>query len=244
MSRMLVVTIALAIVFAASARPCDAHLRFGVIAGPQLTQLTQTVDPAGMFTPPRVDWPRTGFGGATAELPLGGHFALVTGLVYGEHADREHWPILALFQGQVQAAGTQRQLRLRTVSLPARVEWRPGQWRLGAGPELRYLVGADERWFLSPPPVGPQKLPVARGRGTGPAAQIFESVSPGQWYDATGQFRRWSLAAQFAAGHELPVGGHALRAEMMWSEGVTHQQWAATAAQRTRAAQLALAWLW
>jgi hypothetical protein len=84
----------------------------------------------------------------------------------------------------------------------------------------------------------------ARGRSAGPAAVIFENVGLDRWFDATDQFRRWSLAAQFAVGREMPVGAHVLRADLRWSEGITHQQWYPQITQRTRAAQLAIGFLW
>ncbi len=62
-------------------------------------------------------------------------------------------------------------------------------------------------------------------------------------FDVADQFRRWSLAAQFAVGREMPVAARVPRADLRWSEGVADQQFAARSTQRTRAAQLAISFL-
>ncbi len=229
-------------VFLLSASAAAARPRFGVAGGPQFTEL---VARANEFESSQVvHWTATGFGGAAVELPLRGGLVIMTGIEYGQHSDEQLFvPAISLI-GPTSLGESRRELRQRVFASPVRLEWRPGPWRLGAGPELRYLLRAEQRWRA------PQVMPMAtgsaaaRGRVAGPAAQIFESVRPGVWYDATSVFRRWSLAAQLAVGREVPLGTHALRADLRWSEGITHQQWAATAAQRSRAAQLALAWLW
>lgn len=216
--------------------------RFGVTGGPQLTELVaRSSDVIGW---PEVSWTLTGFGGATAELPLPGGLVFVTGLEYGGHSDDQVYGATTSQGGGVITGESRRKLRQRMLSMPARVMWRPGRWRLGAGPELRYLLSAEQRWQVALPAPPQPNLASARGRVAGPAGQIFESVQPDQWYDATSLFRRWSLAAQLAVGREMPLGEHAVRADLRWSEGITRQQWSPEAAQRTRAAQLAFGLLW
>jgi hypothetical protein len=177
-------------------------------------------------------------------LPLRGGLALATGLEYGEHLDDSRWGLTVVTFGSSLNTQAELQTRLRTLVLPVRLEWCPGRWRLGAGPEVRYLVRADQRWPYPSDGFVVARSSVVPGRNPGPKALIFESVSPNKWYDATSLYRRWSLAAQFAAGREFPAGSHLLRADVRWSEGITHQQWNAASTRRTRAAQLALGLLW
>lgn len=229
-----------AIAFAAS--PAAAWPRVGVTGGPQFTQLvSRSYDAIGR---PDVSWTLTGFGGATAELPLPGSLVLVTGLEYGGHSDDQVYGATTSQGGGVVTGESRRKLRQGVLSMPARVEWRPGRWRLGAGPELRYLASAEQYWQVGLPAPPPPNLSSARGRVAGPAGQIFESVQPDHWYDVTSLFRRWSFAAQLAVGREMPLGAHAMRADLRWSEGITNQQWSPEAPQRTRAAQLAFGLHW
>ena len=250
MSRTFVILSCVVAAIALAASPSTARPRFGVVAGPQLTQLAWEGDPVDMTTEPRVDWPWTTFGGATAELALGGRFALATGLEYGEHADHRHWGVTAILDGTSVTGETQRQVRLRYVSLPLRVEWRPGRWRLGGGPEVRLLVSGDERWFFPAPdpsyPVheGSPAWAAVHGPIAGPDAVIFESVRVDRWYDITDLLERWSLAVQFAAGREFPVGRHAVRADVRFSQGLTDQWKPGWSSESSCAAQLALGFLW
>ena len=105
---------------------------------------------------------------------------------------------------------------------------------------------ADQRVSVSSSDIAttPGTAADARGRGAQPAAQIFESSGQSDWSNETDQFRRWSLAAQFAVGRDLAVGPHVLHADLRWSEGITDQQWYPQITQRTRAVQLALGFLW
>jgi hypothetical protein len=219
-----------------------ARPRFGVVALPQITQLASR---SYEFGTADVKWSWAGGGGVVAELPLPGRFSLATGLEYSEHADDQSTSSSLTVGITPVTLAVRRELRLRIAALPVRVEWRSGRWRLGAGPEVRYLVRADQRVSVSSSDIAttPGTVAEARGRGAQPAAQIFES-SGQSWSNETDQFRRWSLAAQFAVGREFPLGGHLLRADLRWSEGITDQQWYSQITQRTRAAQLALGFLW
>jgi hypothetical protein len=229
-------TIALAV------SPAAAWPRVGVTGGPQLTQLaSRSYDLIGR---PEVRWTLTGVGGVLVEMPMRGRFVLATGLEYSEHADLQHWRAAVGGSGSLVTLESDKELRQSVLSLPVRLEWQPGHWRLGAGPEVRYLLSADQRWRVVLPPVPRPNLVAGRGGTAGPAAQIFETIRPDQWQDATYLFRRWSLGAQLAVGRGVPLGSHVLRADLRWNEGITYQQWAPGAAQRSRAAQLAFGLFW
>ena len=189
----------------------------------------------------------TAQGGVTLEWPLRGPLVLVSGIGYGEHADRQDLTVSVSANGAPPvSASAPLDVRLRQLSVPVRVEWRSAGWRFGVGPETRYTVAADERWGdVTLLPAGAPAGGAMRGPQARPQAQIFESVSSQHgWQDATDAYRRWSLGAQLTAGREFSLRGHAVRVDARWHEGVTHQQWSADAAQRARAAQLAFGWRW
>ncbi len=188
-------------------------------------------------------WSWAGAGGLQLEVPLRPHFVLASGLEYGDIADRVGFTVV--FTDPYSSATIKFDFyrRLHTLSMPVRLEWRAGNWRLGAGPEVLYLLRADARWSEPVIYTAPSSA-TAAGRRTGPAAQIFEGSSVTDWNDITSNYRRWSLAMQVAAAREVPLGRHTVRIDGRWSEGLTDWAWAPAATQRVRAARFGLGLLW
>jgi len=84
------------------------------------------------------------------------------------------------------------------------VRFGPGL-RLSFGPELLFLLEAEEMTSLSSGPVQSQAPPL-RAQG-----QIFEQVRGGQATDVTGRFERWIPGWTLGAGWERGFAGHLVR---------------------------------
>jgi hypothetical protein len=226
---------------ACGARAASATVRFGAEGAVQWTSfarggtaLVPEILPGGRVT----SW--TGEGGLTAELPLRGRWTLAGALAWSPIGDREKFALLGLGGGTFYTS-------LRMVALPVRLEWRRAGWRLGAGPEARYLVSAHGKLedatvsFGGIP--GPARARPARGTAA-PTAQIFENVGSLDGVDITDAFERWTVAASGLVGRDFPAGRHVLRTELRWSEGLMNASKLSNPTRRTRAAQLGLGLLW
>ncbi len=225
---------------ACGARPATAAVRYGAEGALQWTSCARggsTAIPEALSQDRVTAW--TGEGGLTAELPLRGSWTLAGALAWSPIGDRQKYAMPGLGGGTFYTS-------LRMVALPVRLEWRRANWRLGAGPEVRYLTSARLRLedvqsfggITAPARARPVRGPVT------PAAQIFENVGTLDGADVTDVFERWSVAASGLVGRDFRAGRHVLRTELRWSEGLTDVAKSTNPTRRTRAAQLGLGLLW
>jgi len=224
---MLTLAVGLALPGAAAAR-----VRFGLVAGPQLTELTSRDWP--FFGTPETQRQLRGLVGVQVEAPVAPHWSVAGGIEYGEFADRMKWDLRFIatdVYGQTDTLDVPTGLdyRLRVLSVPLRVQWRQRGWEAGAGLEAMDVLDARYRH--------PEYVPmVALG-----SAMSFPLDA---WHDASSSFRRVGFAGQGVAGREIAVGAHLVRLEARWTEGLTRMQRDRDISQRIRAAQLVLGWLW
>jgi hypothetical protein len=242
MKRCLVLRVALLSIAFAGAAHALPRPHFGLEFAPQLTQFAPRSNDVGFDV--KDHYRMSAEGGVRVEWPVRLGLVLVSGLHYGEHADRQDVTASFFFNGTPVGDVTSTQdVRLRQLSVPVRLEWRVMRWRVGLGPETRYLLRADNRWVV-PGTAVPASSPLRIVRRPGPAVAIFEEASQHGWTDVTDAFRRWSVGLQFGVGHDFPVAGHHVHVDARWHEGLTRQQWSSDFSQRARAAQLAFGWGW
>ena len=227
------------------AAPALAAVRFGITAGAQWTRFAQSFEPdSALGTAAGQLWSGTGFAGVTLQRPAGVAVVLATGMEFGVVSDRVRFSAGPF-------AGT-RLVRLHMLSVPLCAEWHHGPWFIGAGPEVRVLLDAHREFeALAGDSLGStdtilvgKSVPLGR-RQAGPLAQIIEQVGT---FDASGDvtelYERVGLAARVAAGREFRLGPRVLRAELRWTEGLTHVGKSPLPAARMRAAQLGLGFTW
>ena len=124
-----------------------------------------------------------------------------------------------------------------SVALPVRVVFRlPGPFRLGIGPEVRYLARATAQSVYDS---GAQPLASSQ-RTARLAAAIFEGASA----DITRNHQRWSWAAQGSFGLAWPMDRHEGRFDLRYAHGLSDPLTAADASVTPRGLQCVLGLSW
>ena len=213
--------------------------RFGLEGSLLRTKLPYT--PSDAFF--RDTWVWTGGGGATVEWNLGRTWTVATGIGWAEQYGSQDWR-MTLSEGMSTATISEtRETRLSTLVLPVTFAWRHGRWRVGAGPQARYLLHG-ERSDGVPTFTFAEPLAVARRAPAGPNAEIFEPVPRVQ--DITDILNRAGLDATAFAAYDLSAAEHVLRLEAGWTEGLTNLPKGSSFdyRYRTRALRMGLGLLW
>ena len=193
--------------------PAAATLRWGMTAGPQWSRFGGLGAQSGT-SGLEVSQPRWEIGpmfGLTLALPAGP----VTIETECQLVDQRN--VVTFVSAFVPGGGAYR-LGLTehhlSVAVPARLSFRlPHGLRLGAGPEVRYLARATQQSRIESLEI----LPVAAQHPAGPAAIIFEDLSP----DVTRYYHRWTAAIQGSMGVSWPLAEHQGRFDVRYSQALT-----------------------
>ncbi len=218
---------------AASAAP---RVRMGVGGGLNLAQLTYQSDFFDIEPKYRPAWSA----GLVLNARLGSRFSLATGARYIEYGDRITFTITDGSGGVISRLDSHDVYRY--VAVPLHLRYHPmGRSGLfvAAGPEVSYLAGLWNELRVSFPSYTPSPGP---GKIARPMAQIFE-----QGPDTSGRlawYRRWNFALAGGIGWELPAAGHALAAEVQYTNGLTDLTRSIEVKRQTRGIETLLTAYW
>jgi hypothetical protein len=245
------------LVLACLVMPARAGVRFGVEGGLQIGGLRGSFADLAALPLPELPYDylkilhpgesTTGRIGLIAEVPLRGPWAVTAGLAYAPLMDTHYYEYGYEWGSTISTEAGALRTHLRMMTLPVRLEWRHGAWRLGLGPEVRYLAAAKRDLH----DVDVRRMGVLLNQadpGRGRASE--NSIEDAAAYrftvdgDVTDCYERWSLAASAVAGLQKPVGRHAVRCDLRWIEGLTNLSALPGLSQRTRAVELGVGLLW
>lgn len=221
---------------------CAAHAapRATVEGGFALTELSFAT--AGSAPQPDVALRASWWAGALVEMPVRGHWALVSGLRWAPVVERDSRHEQVLAWDLLVSTRTS----LSYLRMPLALRFRPGFRRLAldAGPEVGYLVAADER-FTDYQILGGAAAPAgpARARSAAPADVVptfGERVGP----PARALYYPWEASFGLGASLEIPVLRHAGLVQLRYSQGLTDIVRDASVRRTTRALLLGAGWRW
>jgi hypothetical protein len=214
--------------------------RAAVEGGLALTELSFSTE--GSAPRPDVALRASWWADAAVELPLRTRWSLLSGLTWTPVVERDSR------QEQVLAWDLLVQTRtsLSYVGLPLAVRFRPGSRRLAldAGPEVGYLVAADER-FTDYQILGGAAAPARAGRASRSLpSDVVPTFGQRVGPPARAFYYPWEASFGLGASFEIPVARHAGLVRVRFRQGMTDIVRDASVRRTTRALLLGAGWRW